>query len=77
MKTVVFLFFIVSSLYIFSCKNNDTTTQMPDGGYKERTDSMSTAADSLSGTKDKGAVAVDTIKNGQAVISGATSDSAK
>ena len=77
MKTVVFIFFIVCSLYIFSCKNNDNTTQMPNGGYKERTDSMTTATDSLSGTKDKGAVAVDTIKNGQAVMSGATVDSSK
>ena len=77
MKTVVFVFFIISSLYIFSCKNGDSATQMPNGGYKERTDSTNTTIDSLSDTKDKGAVAVDTIKNGQAVISGATIDSSK
>ncbi len=75
MKTFVFVFFVLCSLYIFSCKNN-TTTQMPNGGFKARTDST-TASDTIKDNKDKGAVAVDTIKNGQAIMSGATSDSSK
>ena len=75
MKTLVFVFFFVCSLYIFSCKNH-TATQMPDGGYKARTDSTTTS-DTLKDNKDKAAVAVDTIKNGQAIMSGATSGSSK
>ncbi len=75
MKTIVLIFFIFCSMYIFSCKNNETTndtsTEMPGGGYKERTDTLSTIDSNRS--EDRGAVALDTIKNGQAVISGATS----
>ncbi len=76
MKTILFVLLLITSLYIFSCKNNDTATQMPNDGYKERSDSTS-ASDSIVDLKDKNAVHVDTIKNGQAVISGATSDSSQ
>ena len=76
MKTLVFVFLIICSLYIFSCKNN-TDTQMPNDGYKARTDSATAPGDSIKDKKDHGAVAVDTIKNGQAVMSGASSDSSK
>ncbi len=77
MKNILSVFFLIVGLYISSCKNNDTNTQMPNGGYKERSDS-GTSMPSSPDTKDRGAVAVDTIKNGQAVISGATtSDSTK
>ena len=80
MKTLVFVFLVIGNLYLFSCVNNDTATQMPDSGYKERTDSVTAAGDSLSVPKDRGAVAVDTIKNGQVTVSGAsagTPDSTK
>ena len=77
MKTCMIACFIIAALFISSCDNGDTTTQMPEGGYKEKSDSGSTTGDSITDPKDKSAVAVDTIKNGQAVISGATSDSSK
>lgn len=77
MKTFVFVFLFICSLYIFSCSNN-TSTQDPNGGYKERSSDTSTAmSDSLTVPKDNGAVALDTIKNGQASMSGAKSDSSK
>ena len=77
MKTIVFIFLIICSMYIFSCVNNDTATQDPNGGYKERSSDTGTTMPSSPDSKDRGAVAVDTIKNGQAIMSGATSDSAK
>ena len=77
MKTFILVYLVVAALFISSCGNGDTTTQMPEGGYKEKSDSGSTTGDSITDPKDKSAVAVDTIKNGQAVISGATSDSSK
>lgn len=77
MKTIVFVFLFISSLYIFSCSNN-TSTQDPAGGYKERSSDSATAiGDSVSVPKDSGAVALDTIKNGQASMSGATGGSPK
>ncbi len=76
MKTFAAVCLLSGSVFIFSCGSGDTTTKMPEGGYKERTDSA-TVTDTVKDTKDKNAVAVDTIKNGQAVISGATSDSSK
>ena len=76
MKTLVFVFFFIGSLYILSCSNN-TSTQDPNGGYKERSDSTAATTDSVSVPKDNGAVALDTIKNGQASMSGAKSDSSK
>ena len=76
MKTFLFVFLLISSLYILSCSNNPST-QDPNGGYKERSDSAATTSDSVSVPKDNGAVALDTIKNGQASMSGAKSDSSK
>ena len=76
MKTAVFVFFILCTLYIFSCKNNNTTTQMPDSGYKARTDSV-TASDTIKDLKDRGAVGLDSVSAGQAPVSGATKDSTK
>ena len=76
MKTSAFICLLSGSLFIFSCGGNDTATKMPEGGYQQRADSATTN-DTVKVVKDKNAVAVDTIKNGQAVISGATSDSSK
>ncbi len=77
MKTFILACLVMTTLFISACGAGDTTTQMPEGGYKERSDSGSTTGDSVVDVKDKSAVAVDTVKNGQAVISGATSDSSK
>lgn len=63
-------------MYIFSCKNNNTATQMPDSGYKARTDSV-TGSDTLKDRKDRGAVGLDSVSAGQAPVSGATKDSTK
>ncbi len=76
MKTAVFVFFILCTMYIFSCKNNNTTTQMPDSGYKARTDSV-TASDTIKDLKDRGAVGLDSVSAGQAPVSGATKDSTR
>lgn len=76
MKTAVFVFFILCTLYIFSCKNNNTTTQMPDSGYKARTDSV-TGSDTIKDLKDRGAVGLDSVSGGQSPVSGATKDSTK
>lgn len=75
MKTILFVLLVLCSLYLFSCKNNntDTSTDMPNGGNQPRTDSITTT-DSGNSMQERGAVALDTVKNGQAVISGATAD---
>lgn len=77
MKILAFIGLFCASAFIFSCGNNDNTTQMPNGGYKQRSDSGAASGDSIKSVKDKNAVGVDTIKNGQAIMSGATSDSSK
>ena len=78
MKTLVFVFLFICSLYMLSCADN-TSTKDPSGGYKERSSDSATAiTDSVSVPKDNGAVALDTIKNGQASMSGAkSSDTSK
>ncbi len=69
MKKITVITSIAILLAIGSCKNNDTTTQMPEGGYKERTDSGTSMP---GGVEDnpRGAVAVDSVKNGQFNVSG-------
>lgn len=50
--------------------NNDTSTDMPDGGYEERTsDSLGNVPGASTSVPD-GAVAIDSVKNGRFNVSG-------
>lgn len=71
MKKTTVILSLALSLFIGACgnSNTDTTTEMPDSGYKPRTDTVNSApitTDSM----PTGAVRADSIYNGQTGVSG-------
>ena len=68
MKITAAFLLVILSLLAVSCKNN-TATQESDGGYKQRTDSNTTMPAAVE-DNSQGAVAVDSVKNGQFNVSG-------
>ena len=75
MNRMIVALALTAGLFIASCKGNDTTTQMPNDGYKERTDS--TVMPEALQEAPRGAVAVDSVKNGQFNVSGIPDSSIK
>jgi hypothetical protein len=70
MKKITVALSFVACLFIASCGNNNTSTNMPDSGYEPRTEPTNSApvtTDSL----PRGAVGVDSINNGQTNTAGA------